>query len=509
MQRAGAAAAGEIALRYPFHVGSGAFVLAGPGNNGGDAWVVARALAAAGAAVQVHEPVAAKTPDTVAERALALPMLGGAPMGMSVGGPLPTFGHRLVIDGLLGTGATGAPRGPVEEAMALIERLRANGATVVSLDVPSGVDATTGRCAGRSVTADLTLTFGTLKRGILTARGRCGAVAVLDIGLGLYAERADGAPALVDASYVARMLPSISADAHKGTRKRVAIVGGAKGMAGAVLLAARAAARSGVGMVKLVVGTESLPVVQEAEPSALATVWPDEDETLRRDIAEWADVVAVGPGLGRTDETRRLVERILRVWQGPVVVDADALNVFAGDAGALGTLLAGRAALLTPHPAEFARLAGIDVDEVLASRFDVGCTLAERCRAVVLLKGVPTIVTAPDGTQLVTATGSPVLATAGSGDVLTGIAATLLAQIGDPLAAGAAAAWVHGRAAELAQGAAPGIGHRSTRGMTLDDVLGALPATWQLDARPTRSPVLAELPAVGFTESSAGSGVVP
>ena len=492
-------------MRYPFHVGSGAFVLAGPGNNGGDAWVVARALAATGATVHFHEPVEARTSDTVAERALALPMLGdGALTRMPLGSLLPSFGQRLVIDGLLGTGATGAPRGPVEEAIALIERLRANGATVVSLDVPSGVDATTGHCAGRSVTADLTLTFGTLKRGILTARDRCGAVAVLDIGLGTHSELADGAPPLVDARYVAGVLPSIPANAHKGTRKRLAIVGGAVGMAGAVVLAARAAARSGVGMVKLVVGTESLPVVQEAEPAALARVWPDDDETARRDVAEWADVVAIGPGLGRTKETRQLVERILRVWQGPVVVDADALNVFAGDAGALGALLAGRSALLTPHPAEFARLADVGVDEVLTSRFDIGRTLAERCRAVVLLKGVPTIVTAPDGTQLVSATGSPALATAGSGDVLTGIAATLLAQIGDALAAGAAAAWVHGRAAELAQEAAPSVGHRSTRGTTLDDVLAALPATWQLDARPTRYPVLAELPAVGFTEGTPG-----
>jgi NAD(P)H-hydrate epimerase len=417
---------------------------------------------------------------------------------------LPNFGHRLVIDGLLGTGARGAPHGAVDEAIALIERLRANGATVVSLDVPSGIDATTGRCAGRSVTADLTLTFGTMKRGILSARDRCGAIAVLDIGLGPYVELADGAPPLVDARYVARVIPSIPADAHKGTRKRVAIVGGAVGMAGAVVLAARAAARSGVGMVKLVVAAGSFPVVQEAEPSALATVWPDDDETLRRDVAEWADVVAIGPGLGRTEETRRFVERILRIWKGPVVVDADGLNVFAGDADALGTLLAGRAALLTPHPAEFARLAQIGIDEVLASRFDIACALAQRCRAVVLLKGVPTIVSAPDGTQLVSATGSPTLATAGSGDVLTGIAATLLAQTADPLAAGAAAAWVHGRAAELAQEASPGVGYRSARGTTLDDVLAALPATWQLDPRPTRYPVLAELPSVGFTESRPG-----
>jgi NAD(P)H-hydrate epimerase len=504
MQRAGAAAAAEIALRYPFHVNDGAFVLAGPGNNGGDAWVVARALAAAGVAVRVYEPVEARAPDAVAERTLALPTLMTVDRETAQSGRvLPVFGERLVIDGLLGTGATGAPRGPLVSAIDWIERLRANGATVVALDVPSGIDATTGLCE-RSVVADVTLTFGTMKRGLLTARDRCGAIAVLDIGLGAHGELDDGAPPIVDASWVARVLPPIPADAHKGTRKRIAIVGGAEGMAGASVLAARAAARSGVGMVKLLVAPPSMPAVQEAEPSALAAAWPADDKALQREVGDWADIVAMGPGLGRSPESRRLVELILRSWRGPAVVDADALNVFSGDADALARLLEDRPALLTPHPAEFARLAEMEIDEVLASRFEVGRTLAKRCHATVLLKGVPTIVTSRGGEQLVSASGSPVLATAGSGDLLTGIAATLLAQIGDPLVAGAAAAWAHGRAAELAQGA-PNVGHRPTRGVTLDDVLSALPGVWQIDARPARYPVLTELPAVGDAFRSVGA----
>ncbi|MDQ3949341.1 MAG: NAD(P)H-hydrate dehydratase, partial [Gemmatimonadota bacterium] len=251
-----------------------------------------------------------------------------------------------------------------------------------------------------------------------------------------------------------------------------------------------------VGMVKLVVAPASLPVVQETEPAALAARWPADDDALQRELADWADAVAIGPGLGRSADARALVERVLRAWRGPVVVDADGLNVFAGAADALGQLLNGRSALLTPHPAEFARLAQVDVAEVLSSRFDVGRALAARCRAGVLLKGVPTVVTSRDGDQLVSAAGTPALATAGSGDVLTGIAATLLAQIGDPLVAGAAAAWAHGRAAELAHGA-PGAARLTPRGVTLDDVLFALPGAWALDTRPPRYPVLLELPAVG------------
>jgi NAD(P)H-hydrate epimerase len=505
MQRAGAAAAAEIALRYPFQLAAGALVVAGPGNNGGDAWVVARALAASGVAVRVHEPVEAKTPDALAERALAMPVV----TKLSATGHESAVGavessERVVIDGLLGTGTSGSPRGAVAEAIDGIARLRSAGAAVVSLDIPSGVDATTG-AGERAVVADLTLTFGTMKRGLLLARDHCGAIAVLDIGLADQLERSDGGSPLVDARWVARVLPVIPADAHKGTRKRVAIIGGSRGMAGATVLAARGAARSGIGMVKLVVAPASLPVVQETEPSALAASWPLDDGATKREIAEWADVVALGPGLGHDAEARRLVEELLRLWRGPVVLDADALNVFTGDVATLARLLEGRSALLTPHPAEFARLANLSLDEVLSARFDVGCTLAAQTGAVVLLKGVPTVVTAPDGSQLVSAAGSPVLATAGSGDVLTGIAATLLAQMGDPLVAGAAAAWAHGRAAELAQ-CPPHGGQLAARGMTLDDVLAALPGAWQVDDRPARYPVLAELPAIGDAQAPRAAG---
>jgi ADP-dependent NAD(P)H-hydrate dehydratase / NAD(P)H-hydrate epimerase len=493
MQRAGAAAAAEIALRYRFQLASGAFVLAGPGNNGGDAWVVARALAAAGVRVVVAEPAPAKSADACAERALALPSVEVEPW--AGGGPIAKRGERLVIDGLLGTGAAGPPRGAIGEALAALGELRARGATVVALDVPSGLDASDGS-GERVATADLTLTFATVKRGLLIARHRCGALAALDIGLGAHADLDDGAPPLVDGRWVARVVPPIPAGAHKGTRRRIAIVGGAQGMAGAAVLAARGAARSGVGMVKLVVAPASVPVVQEAEPAALAAGWPADEMALHRDVVEWADAVAIGPGLGQGAGARSLVTQLLSAWRGPVVIDADGLNAFAGDADALGRLLDGRPALLTPHPAEFARLAGVDVAEVLRARFDIGHTLAARCRATVLLKGVPTVVTSADGEQVVGAAGTPALATAGSGDVLTGIATTLLAQTGDPVGAGGAAAWAHGRAAELAHGE-PDSGRRTPRGVTLDDVLAALPAAWQIDTLPPRYPVLFELPAVG------------
>ena len=486
MQRAGAAAASELALRLHRRLGGGVRVFAGPGNNGGDAWVLARALAASGIVVRVVESVAAKTADAMAERALALPFVQTDDA---------RGGETIVVDGLLGTGSSGEPRGAIADAVAAIEAARRGGAFVVALDLPTGVDATTGNARG-AVIADLTLTFGAVKRGHLIARQACGEIVVLDIGLGAYVSRDDGAPEIIDDRWVASHIPPISADAHKGTRKKLAIVGGASGMAGATILAARAAMRSGVGMVRLVVAPDSLSVVQAAEPFALAGRWPMDDASVEREIVSWADGVVIGPGLGRSAESRALVDRVLARFRGPVVLDADALNVFDGDIDTLREALGDRRALLTPHPAEFSRLAGTDVESVLNRRFEIGAELAKRVGATVLLKGVPTVVSSPNGDSLVSAAGTPVLAAAGSGDVLSGIAGTLLAQTNDSLVAGAVGAWIHGRSSELASSAPRGI-QRSTRGLALEDVLTALPLAWPRAPRLYRYPILLELPAVG------------
>ena len=490
MQRAGAACASEIALRYAERLTGGVLVAAGPGNNGGDAWVVARALAATGVRVRVVEPVAAKTDDARAEAALAR-----ASARIDVGSDSAPIdrGEALVIDGLLGTGSHGSPRGDIATIVNGINAMHDRGAIVVAIDVPSGVDASTGAADGAFVHADLTLTFGTMKRGLLARREACGAIAVLDIGLGPHADLSDGAAELIDERWVSASTPAISSEAHKGTRKKLAIVGGASGMAGASVLAARAALRSGIGMVKLVVAPESLANVQEAEPYALAAAWPSDDATLSRDIVDWADAVVIGPGLGRSDKSKAMLQRVLTGWHGPTLLDADAITIFERRLDELATVLGGRPALLTPHPVEFSRLAGLEVEEVLKTRFDVGLEVARSLGAAVLLKGVPTIVNGPDGRRLVSASGTAALATAGSGDVLSGIAGTLLAQTEDPLVAGAIAAWVHGRAAERVPTSTAGL----VRGVTLEDVIAELRDAWRFDSRCTRYPVLTELPSVG------------
>jgi NAD(P)H-hydrate epimerase len=493
MRVAGAHTAAVIAARYGDRLWNGVTVYTGPGNNGGDGWVIAGALARTGAPVHVCEVVPTKSADAIAERAAALPAVGlDEPSG---GG--------IVIDAMLGTGARGRPRGSVAEAVARINTRRAQGDAIIAVDVPTGVDATTGAHEG-CVQADLTVTFGTMKRGHLLARGACGTTVVVDIGL-----TGDGnasLPVMVDQPWVADRIPLIPFDAHKGIRKKLAVIAGGPGMGGAGILATQAALHSGLGMIQVVTHPANVGALQARIPEALTKTFPMDDGALQS-LAKWADALLLGPGLEPTDETRTLIERLLRAFDGPVVMDAGALSVYTGKIDVLAAALDKRPAVITPHPLEFGRLAGVDVETVLAQRFDIAAEIAKQLHVAVLLKGTPTVVTAPDGARFVSATGTAALGTSGSGDTLSGIVATLLAQTCEPYAAAAAGAWVHGRAAELCDG---------VRGIALGDIAGNLPKVWRAieaerrvrggvrdempaadsDARP-RYPVLVELRSVG------------
>jgi NAD(P)H-hydrate epimerase len=239
--------------------------------------------------------------------------------------------------------------------------------------------------------------------------------------------------------------------------------------------------------VRALVAPGSVSAILEAAPSALISEWPKSKKDISTAISKWADAIVIGPGLGQSDDTRKLVEKILADSQLPVLIDADALNVFAGEAKSLGKLLARRPALITPHVAEFARLTGVAVDEVLANRFDIGVELARTLGATVLLKGSPTVIFTPGGDRFVVARGTAALGTGGSGDILAGIGGTLLAQTADPSTAACCSAWIHGRAAELCE---------YVRGTTLEDVLYALPRAWNETEPTPESPVLARLPTV-------------
>jgi hydroxyethylthiazole kinase-like uncharacterized protein yjeF len=478
MQRAGQAAAKEIIRRFGNLLTPGASVFVGSGNNGGDGWVVAGELVRAGIPVTVFESAEARTPDAVAERAAVIE---------SVSLPGDTLFGRVAIDALLGTGFRGAPHGPIAESIAQINRLREVGWAVASLDVPSGLDATTGE-HGDCVVADVTLSFGGLKRGTLLARDCCGEIVVFDIGLDQATSSADDRlPLLVDRSWVSSRLPDLRYDSHKGERKHLAIVAGGKGMPGSALLAVRGALRSGIGLVRAAVASENTAALVASTPEALVATWPGDAPTAKRQIGDWAHAIVMGPGMGQTPESRKTVELVLSTSRQPAVLDADALIVFQKDVNELRDLLGGRPALITPHAKEFARLAGTDLKTVLAERFDIGTSLAATLGATVLLKGTPTLIFTATGERLVSPRGTAALGTGGSGDILAGIAGTLLAQTSDPTTAAACAAWVHGRAAELCEYA---------RGTTLEDVLYALPRAWNDDDLPLAPPVMARLPAV-------------
>jgi NAD(P)H-hydrate epimerase len=478
MHNAGAAAADVLLKRFGDALGGGVLIYTGPGNNGGDGWVIASQLAERGVPVRVHEVMESRTGDAFEAREAAI---GRVALGEGDGSEM------VLVDALLGTGARGAPSRGLADAVRSIHERRAAGAVVVALDIPTGVDATSG-AGPLNVIADLTISFGTLKRGHLLARNECGAIAVVDIGLGAHADGTDNAPILVDEPWVADFVPPIEADSHKGKRRRVVIVGGARGMAGAVILATRAASRSGIGMVRTLVEEASLVPVQSAAIEATAATWPLGGAEIAA-LLDGCQAVLIGPGLGRTSEARRLLETVLEVWQGCTVLDADAITLFEGEIELLSAALARRPVLLTPHVRELARLIGTTDDEVIKARFEIAQDAAHVLGASILLKGVPTVVTNSTGDSMVSASGTPALATAGSGDVLAGIAVTLLAQTGDPFRSGAAAAWIHGRAAEIANTGRP------IRGVTMSDVIDALGHAWRISSAPPPSPILTELPA--------------
>lgn len=476
MQRAGRGAAIVILERFRDRLARGAIVFTGSGNNGGDGWVVAAALAEAGVKIAVEETVPPGTPDAVAGRESAQKSLGNVERVRDPG---------IVVDALLGTGTTGEPRGAIVEAVRRINALHDAGAATIALDLPSGLDATAGwhRLAVR---ADLTVSFGTVKRGHLLARDLCGEIVAIEIGLEPPLPE-DPSHELVDEAWVRVRLPRIRYDDNKGKRGKLAVVAGGAGMPGAAILAGRAALRTGIGLLRMIVHESTIPAVANAIPSALISAWSPDPALIRAEISGWAEAIVIGPGMGNTAGSRILIEAILTSNKTPALLDADALNVFAGDARAVQWLLSGRRAIITPHPAELGRLLSIPTEEILERRFEIGSEAVLETGAATLLKGAPTIITSRTGKKYCVARGSAALATGGSGDILSGIAGALLAQTGDAESSACIAAWVHGRAAEL-------CGY--VRGVSLDDVLFALPRAWNEREPSLEPPVIARLAAV-------------
>ena len=479
MESAGRAVASVITREHAQALAKGVIVVCGRGNNGGDGWVAARALSALGVSVTAVALEGEASPDNAANRALA------ERQGVRVIGSRDEWGaHGLAVDAMLGTGARGAPDAATAAA---VDRLVRLGIPVVSIDGPTGMDLTSGIVHAPCVRAATTVTFGGFRRGHLLQRSMCGTIVVTDIGF----PPGDASwPAVVTDQWLSAVLSPFSADMHKGDRGKVLVVGGAAGMAGAALFAARAAQRSGAGLVKLVAAPETVAAAQAHNPDimCLPSALGEELEAEVLEALAWADAIILGPGLGRNAARARFARRIIECCGPSLLIDADGLHALRGND--IGTLLAGKRALLTPHRGEFAVLFGDLADTARRDPFAAASAAADRCGQAVLLKGVPTVCAAPALPPLVSAAGNPGLATGGTGDVLAGMAATWLARGTPPQVAGAAAAHVHGRAAEdIAR-------HRSVRTMRPDDLLGVLSPIWRELAtaeRDLEAPVLARL----------------
>ncbi len=482
MECAGRGVLAVIANRFGARIGEGVLVGAGPGHNGGDGWVLARALHRIDVPVWVTSPAGTGAP--LRERMAGLARAEGV-REVAPDGPWPRVG--LAVDALLGTGASGPPRPPLA---ALLERLHDLESPVVAVDGPTGVDLLSGMIHG-TPRADLTVTFGGFRRGNLLARDEVGAIVVVDIG---HPPAGPDWPALVSDRDAAAWLPALHAGDHKGNRGRVVVVGGDAGMTGAVRIAARAAFAAGAGLVHAVAPPETVAALVQAEPDLQTLVHPFDREpsAALTDLLSRADAVVVGPGLGRAPGRRELVTVLARTAKA-VVLDADALVAFQGEAEELRELADGRPIVLTPHPGEFRTLFPDLASQREIDPWGAAAAAADRTSAVVLLKGVPTVVASTGRASLTIAAGNPGLATGGSGDLLSGIIGTALAQRLEPQVAAALGAQALGRGADIA---ARRVSARSLRPV---DVIAALPDLWRewdvlrRSPPPPHPPILHEL----------------
>ncbi len=461
MENAGSEVARVIGERGKV-AGKQVVILCGKGNNGGDGLVVARLLDAAGAHVEVllfgqEEELSGNGAVNFGRlrgtgvKVTELPEKSSADQGAEE-----RIGKAaIVVDALLGTGFKGVPRGRIADAIGLSDATRGD---LVAVDAPSGVNMLNGFVEGDAVHADCTVTLGASKQGLHLYPGKEFAGEVIVVSIGIPAEvitRVGGNTSIFTLEGELPVIPARRRDAHKGEFGRILVAGGATEYVGAPLLAGEAALRSGAGLVTLAVprSIHHLFAGRIAELMCLPV-----DGEQGRHTAKGAgdlfrgdlrfDIIAAGPGLSQGDDPKGFIHSLLERWDGPLVIDADGLNLLAGSRK---VLRASRAKLvLTPHLGELMAITGAPKKEIARDPVGFVRRKAAEFDAVLLLKGNPTIVADPDGAVTLNSTGNPGMATAGSGDVLTGIIAGMLGIGFEPPDAARVAVWLHGRAGDLA-----------------------------------------------------------
>ena len=462
-------------------------IFAGRGNNGGDAFVVARYLREWGAEVYVWMTGEAKAVRGDARTHLARLTRSGVRVNeLTTPDDFDALGESgldcgIIVDGILGTGSTGPARGVAAAAIRCINAFGQN-VPVVAIDIPSGLNADTGEAPGETVRADLTVTMGYPKIGLASARALdfVGSVDVVDIGIpDFLAERIESSSDLITAGDVYPLFRRRDRRSHKGSYGHIQLIGGAPGYAGAMGLAAGAALRSGAGLVTVLVPASIAPIVAGMAPEAmvhaaettadgrmLASALP-----ARRAVLPVPDAVLVGPGFTPHEETRQVVRDLLAEPGAPLVVDADALNVCAGSCDALQA--AARELVLTPHPGEAARLLEASVADIQSDREHFARALQTRTGATTVLKGAGSLVVAAGRPCRVNLTGNPGMATGGTGDVLAGLLTGLIGQGINPFDAASIAVYVHGSAGDEAAWSG------SQAGLKASDIIRALPMAFR------------------------------
>jgi NAD(P)H-hydrate epimerase len=437
-------------------------VISGKGNNGGDGFVVARTLQQRGIDVSVF--VVGQVAEIKGDARINLEILGR--LGLTVveisdEGQWDLHfseisGHSLIVDALFGTGLKSALSGIYET---IVADINGSGIPVVAIDIPSGMSADTPDLIGDCIEATTTVTLGAPKLPLVLppAEQKAGEVVIADIGIPadvietLEGQRVE----LMTRDQMRTLISPRGVDAHKGDFGRVLIVAGSRGKTGAAVLSALGALRSGAGLLTIAAPRSIVPIIAAHTPDYMTEAL---DETLDGTIdfaaAEYvlglnADVMVIGPGLGRGEGVTTFVRELIERSEVPLVFDADALNAFADEPSAL-VGREGRDLIITPHPGEMARLVGCTVEDVQADRMGIARDFAAAHKVYVVLKGYRTLICTPDGKTFINPTGSPGMATGGTGDVLSGMLGAWLAQLLDAEAACRIAVYLHGAAGELA-----------------------------------------------------------
>jgi NAD(P)H-hydrate epimerase len=455
-------------------------IVAGKGNNGGDGIVAARYLKKAGAAVIVYllADEAGMSRDAKANLAAYKKIRGKFYPGSAFDIKALQAGlteSDIIIDAILGTGISSSVKGQVKDAVSAIN---AAGRPVVAVDLPSGINADTGEVMGSAVRAELTVTLALPKLGLFLHPGaeHAGLIRIVDIGIPDHPEdRSKAGIELLTEYNAAALLPRRPADAHKGSFGHTAVIAGSVGKTGAAVMASLSALRTGAGMVTLAL-PESLEVALPSRPWEIMTLPLPEtvDQTLSlaaekavMRFLEGKAAVAIGPGLSTQAETQELVRSLVKQCEIPVVIDADGLNAFTGKAGLLSRSRS--RPILTPHPGEMARLSGFSAEKIKKDRLGIARWFSQEHQVYLVLKGARTIIAEPSGLLSINPTGNPGMATAGTGDVLTGIIAGLLSQGADSASAAKLGVYLHGLAGDLAAGL------RGEAGLIAGDVIEQIP----------------------------------